>query len=368
MAAHVVNYRILPALIPLLIILLAQLPPSAALEATRGQTETLCSAVYTVQADDWLSKIADKFLGDGLAYPAILEATNQHHASDPTFAQIANPDVIEVGWQLCIPTGEWAGALLAETSAPAALEPADLVVFAAASLTESFTEIGQNFETIYPGVTVSFNFAGSQQLVQQLGHGAPADLFASANNAQMTAAIGSGRVISGTQQTFARNRLTVIYPVDNPAGISQLQDLAKPNLRLILAASEVPVGRYSLEFLDRSVQDAAFGAVFKDKVLGNVVSYEPNVKVVLTKIALGEGDAGIIYTSDITPDVVDQVGQLEIPAALNTIATYPIAVVDDSNYTTQATTFMAYILSPAGQEVLARYGFISNPGYVTGTP
>ena len=358
----------LGGIVGLLILSFIQGTPPTGVDAVSAQSAA-CAEVYTVQADDRLSKIADKFLGDDLAHSAIFEATNQQHTINDAFALIDNADIIEVGWQLCIPNREQAELLLAQTStAPVALEPADLTIFAAASLTESFTEIGRIFEAVHPGVHVTFNFAGSQQLAQQLGQGAPADVFASANSSQMDVAIETGRIISGTQQAFVRNRLTVIYPIDNPMSLSQVGDLATPDLHLILAAAEVPVGRYSLEFLDKAAQDPAFGTPFKDQVLGNVVSYEPNVKVVLTKIALGEGDAGIVYSSDITPDVADQVGQLEIPDALNTIAAYPIAAVSDSRYPTQAAAFTAYILSPEAQLVLARYGFISTAGNIAATP
>ncbi|MCB0212150.1 MAG: molybdate ABC transporter substrate-binding protein [Anaerolineae bacterium] len=365
---HNSNLKILGGIVALLILGLMQWIPSTALGAPPTQAAP-CAENYTVQADDWLSKIADKFLGDAQAYPVIFEATNQQHTADNAFALIENANLIEVGWQLCIPSSEQAELLLTQTStASAALEPADLTLFAAASLTEAFTEIGQNFEVAYPGVTVTFNFAGSQQLAQQLGQGAPADVFASANNTQMDVAIEAGRVISGTQQTFVYNRLTVIYPIDNPMRLNQLEDLANPDLHLILAATEVPVGRYSLEFLDKAADDVAFGTPFKDQVLNNIVSYEPNVKVVLTKIALGEGDAGIVYSSDVTPDVADQVGHIEIPDALNTIAAYPIAAISDSRYPTQAAAFTAYILSPEAQAVLARYGFIARMESKASTP
>ncbi len=152
---------------------LALLVPLAAWAAPMAQTPA-CAETYTVQADDWLSKIADKFLGDSLAYPAITAATNEAHSADTSFAAITNPDVIEVGWKVCIPNTEQAQALLA-SAAPTALEPADITVFAAASLTEAFNEIGQKFTAEHPGVTFTFNFAGSQQLAQQLGQGAPAD-------------------------------------------------------------------------------------------------------------------------------------------------------------------------------------------------
>ncbi|NJN93348.1 MAG: molybdate ABC transporter substrate-binding protein [Anaerolineales bacterium] len=339
-------------------LLLAALAP-VVLAAPRAQDAVTCAEEYTVQADDWLSKISEKLLGDVLAYPAIAAATNQKHAADATFAEITNPDVIEVGWKLCVPGAEEAQALLDSTAAAMApLEPADLNVFAAASLTEAFNEMGQTFSAEHPGVTLTFNFAGSQQLAQQLGQAAPADVFASANKTQMQVAIDAGRIISGTQKTFVRNRLVVIYPGDNPAGLTQLQDLAKPGLKLILAAKEVPVGQYSLDFLGKAITDTAFSPTYMDDVLKNVVSYEENVRSVLTKVSLGEGDAGIVYTSDIIGEGADKVGRLDIPDSLNTLATYPIAVVSDSVAPTQAQAFVDYVLSPAGQAVLEKYGFI----------
>jgi molybdate transport system substrate-binding protein len=343
-----------------LILLITLLPLSTLLGAPPSQAAA-CAEVYTVQAEDWLSKIADKFLGNMLAYPAIYVATNQQHAADPTFALIGNPDLLEVGWQLCIPTGEQAETLLTKTQAePEAvtLASADLTVFAAASLTEAFTEIGQNFETAYPGVDVTFNFAGSQQLAQQLDQGAPADVFASANTTQMGIASESGRVDSNTQQLFARNQLVVVYPIDNSTRLRDLSDLAQPNLKLILAAGEVPVGQYSIDFLDKAAADPGYGTDFKAAVLNNVVSYEQNVKAVLTKVALGEGDAGLVYTSDVNPDIASQVGQIEIPANLNTVAAYPIAVVSDSPNPTQAQAFIDYVAGPEGQQILARFGFM----------
>jgi molybdate transport system substrate-binding protein len=344
--------------------ILTILAPWSAFAAPLAQ-EIKCAEEYTVQDDDWLSKIADKFLGDVLAYPAIAAATNQKHTADDSFTQISNPDLIEIGWKLCVPGAEDAQALL-ESAAPASepatapLEPATLTVFAAASLTDAFNEIGQNFSAEHPGVTVTFNFAGSQQLAQQLAQGAPADVFASANKTQMLVAINeAGRVISGMEHTFVRNRLVVIYPADNPAGLTQLQDLAKPGLKLVLAAKEVPVGQYSLDFLNKAITDTAFSPTYRDDVLKNVVSYEENVRSVLAKVALGEGDAGIVYTSDILGEGADQVGRLDIPDNLNTIASYPIAVISDSAYPVQAQAFVDYLLSPAGQEVLVKHSFIS---------
>lgn len=234
----------------------------------------------------------------------------------------------------------------------------EIVVFAAASLTESFTEIGSAFEAAHPGTTVTFNFAGSQQLAQQLGQGAPADVFASANMKQMGVAIESGRVISETQHIFAHNRLVVVVSNDSPVPVTRLEDLATPDLKLILAAQEVPVGGYSHDFLDKAATDETLGAAYKAALLDNVVSYEQTVKAVLTKVVLGEGDAGIVYSSDITSDAADHITTIAIPDHLNTIATYPIAAVNDSANPAAAQAFIAYVRSPDGQAVLESYGFL----------
>jgi molybdate transport system substrate-binding protein len=237
-------------------------------------------------------------------------------------------------------------------------EPIDLTIFAAASLTDAFTAIQADFKIRYPHVTLVFNFGGSNALATQLAEGAPADVFASANNTQMNVAITGGRIVSGTQQTFVRNRLVVVVPQGNPGGVATLQDLAQPGLLLVLAAAEVPVGQYSLDFMDKAVLDPAFGASFKDDVLANVVSYEENVRSVLTKVSLGEADAGIVYTSDIAGEVASQVERLDIPDGLNTIASYPIAPTKDSAHASMAQVFVDYILAPEGQAVLAAFGFI----------
>jgi molybdate transport system substrate-binding protein len=244
----------------------------------------------------------------------------------------------------------------AAISAP--VKPVELNIFAAASLTEPFGEIGDVFEADHPGVAVVINFAGSQVLAQQINAGAPADVFASANPTQMNAVSEAGGIISGTQQTFAKNRLVVIYPQENPAGLQELADLANPGLKLVLAAKEVPVGGYALDFLDKAAADPAYGTAFKDDVLGNVVSYEENVKAVLAKVALGEADAGIVYTSDISGQETSKVGRLDIPDTLNVIASYPIALVKEAQNQELAQAFIDLVLSSQGQDILAKYNFI----------
>lgn len=237
-----------------------------------------------------------------------------------------------------------------------------MTVLAAASLIESFTELGKMFETQNPGVKVSFNFAGSQQLAQQLDQGAGADVFASASPKYMDAAVTSKRVNKVDAKTFVKNRLVVIFPKDNPAGLKALTDLANPGLKLDLADKSVPVGQYALDFLDKAVKDPGFDPQFKVNVVKNVVSYEDNVKSVLTKVSLGEVDAGIVYVTDITAAAAAKVGKLDIPDALNIIATYPIAPISDSKNADLAKAFVALVLSPEGQQVMAKYGFIPAAG------
>jgi molybdate transport system substrate-binding protein len=225
-------------------------------------------------------------------------------------------------------------------------------------LTEAFTELGGQFESENPGTEMTFNFAGSQQLVQQIAQGAPADVFASADRKQMAAAVESGRVDSDGVQTLLTNQLVVITPKDNPADVQSLADLARPGLKMLLAAEAVPVGRYSLEFLDKASQDPELGAGFKEAVVKNVVSYEENVRAVLSKVQLGEADAGIVYTSDVASTGAGALGTLEIPDSLNVVATYYIAPLEDSPAPDLARSFIDYVLSPPGQQILSSYGFL----------
>ena len=252
-----------------------------------------------------------------------------------------------------------------EPTAASAAQKVELTVFAAASLTNAFKAIGTMFEAANDGTTVTFNFAGSDKLAQQIAEGAPADVFASANRTQMNNVIKSGQVISGTERTFVRNRLVVVYPKDNPGGLTTLKDLAKPGLKIVLANKSVPVGTYSLDFLGKASKLPEYTAEFSATMLGNVVSYEENVRAVLSKVQLGEADAGIVYTSDIALNA-DQVGQLAIPDDLNTIAAYPIAAIKDSKHADLAKKFVDYVLAPEGQEILARYGFIAVTASATG--
>ncbi len=232
--------------------------------------------------------------------------------------------------------------------------PQTLTVFAAASLTDAFTEIGAAFDAANPGVTTTFNFAGSQALRTQIEEGAPADVFASASGKEMETLVTGTFVGADVSQVFLSNKLIVILPADIPAALEKLEDLASPGIKIVLAAEEVPVGKYARQALD--LMDASFGAGYKDKVLANVVSNEDNVKQVVAKVQLGEADAGIVYVSDVV--AAPELKSIEIPADLNVIAKYPIAPLVKSENADLAAKFIEYVLSAEGQVVLAKWGFV----------
>ena len=246
-----------------------------------------------------------------------------------------------------------AGLAQAQTRAA---EP-ELTVFAAASLTGAFQEIGGMFEQAHPGTRVRFNFAGSQQLATQLEQGAIADVFASADQRWMDYAAEKD-LLAGEARLFAHNRLVVIVPSTNPARIGRLQDLAKRGVKLVVAAEAVPVGAYTRQSLAKLAQAPDFPADYDRRVLANVVSQEENVKAVVTKVQLGEADAGVVYASDAMGSVARHLRVFPIPDEQNVIADYPIAALKGATAPSAAKDFIGLVLAPEGQAVLQRFGLI----------
>jgi molybdate transport system substrate-binding protein len=230
-------------------------------------------------------------------------------------------------------------------------EPHELTVFAASSLTDAFREITDLFEIQHPEVEVILNLSGSSQLVAQLREGVIADVFASASPAQMRVVIDGGMVSQGEATDFVTNRLTIIVPVDNPARIRSLADLAQPDVQLLLAVKGVPVRAYS----DKVI--AGLGTIFEEMFYRNVVSEEDNVRQVTAKIALGEADAGLVYVSDITPSIAGLVQQVAIPEDLNVVANYSIAPLREAPHPELARLFIDFVLNPEGQDILSKWGF-----------
>jgi molybdate transport system substrate-binding protein len=247
------------------------------------------------------------------------------------------------------------------TAVSSGLQPSEsttLLVFAAGSLTQSFTELGTMFEAIHPGTKVNFNFQNANTLAQQIEQDAPADIFASAAEKFMANAVETGRINQDEVKIFALNKLVVIIPKNNPANIENLADLVKPGIKLVMGAKEGPQGAYVESFLTKASQSADLSSTYEDDFYKNVVSYESTVNGVLTKVSLGEADAGIVFFSDSQGNAIDKVNALEIPDTLNIVARYPIAPINDSENLEMAKKFVEFVLSPTGQEVLSKYGFI----------
>jgi molybdate transport system substrate-binding protein len=231
------------------------------------------------------------------------------------------------------------------TETPTGALHGQLTVFAAASLTDAFGDLARAFEADNPGVTVTLNLAASSALREQIVAGAPADAFASAGTGDMDQLAVAGEV-SGQQQIFARNGITIAVPAGNPGGVTGLADFANPDLLIGLCAAEVPCGRYARTALDSA------------GVTPSLDSDEPDVRSLLTKIEAGELDAGIVYLTDLA-SAGQAVEGIPLPDAYAVEATYPIAVLSGAPNPEAAAAFVAFVLSPAGQEILAGYGFLT---------
>ena len=219
----------------------------------------------------------------------------------------------------------------------------DVVVFAAASLTDVFTELGEEFESEHPGTTVGFNFAGSSGLAQQIVEGAPADVFAAASPPAMAQVTDEGRG-SGAPTTFARNALMIAVPAGNPAGVSELEDLTDEDLTIALCAQEVPCGAASVRVFE------AAGLVPAPD------TYERDVRAALTKVELGEVDAALVYRTDVRA-AGEAVEGIELPQSDAGANDYPITLLANAVNPDGAQAFIDFVLSTDGQDILARAGF-----------
>jgi molybdate transport system substrate-binding protein len=224
----------------------------------------------------------------------------------------------------------------------------EITVFAAASLREAFEDLAKTFEA-KTKVKVRLSLAGSQELRTQLEHGAKADVFASADQKHMTALLEAELV--GTPRVFVRNTPVIIVPKGNPAKVTSFESLAGAK-KNVIGVTEVPIGTYTLEILDKA------GADFKQRVMAHVVSRELNVRQVMAKVSLGEADAGIVYKTDAMAGK-DKLEIIEIPAKVNVVAEYPVAVVAKAPQAAVAKAFVDLLLSADGQKRLAAAGFVA---------
>ncbi|MFD7613199.1 molybdate ABC transporter substrate-binding protein [Streptomyces sp. NPDC059828] len=226
------------------------------------------------------------------------------------------------------------------TASAAGAPEANLTVLAASSLTDVFKKAGAAYEKAHPGTKLTFSFAGSQELVSQVQQGAPADVLVTADTKSMDKVTSD----TGTPAVIARNRLVIATAEGNPKKVDDLKDLADSKLKVVLAAPEVPAGKYSDKILDAQ------------KITVKPVSLEPNVRAVLSKVELGEADAGLVYKTDAesAPDKVDAV---TIPDAQNAIAEYPAATLKESKHAEAAAAFVAWLATPEAQRILLDAGF-----------
>jgi molybdate transport system substrate-binding protein len=227
-------------------------------------------------------------------------------------------------------------------SSPAAASTGTITVFAAASLTGTFTQLGKQFEAAHTGDTVKFSFGPSSGLATQITSGAPADVFASAAPKNMQDVVSAGD--ASNPQTFAKNIMEVAVPPNNPAKVTSVNDLAKKSVKVALCQPQVPCGVVAAE-------------VFKNTgITVKPVTLQTDVKSVLTQVELGNVDAGMVYVTD-AKAAGTKVKGITIPANENASTLYPIATISNSKHKSEAQAFVAYVLSPAGQQVLAAAGF-----------
>jgi molybdate transport system substrate-binding protein len=230
----------------------------------------------------------------------------------------------------------------ATPASSAAAAPTALTVFAAASLTETFTELGKTFEVAHPGTTVRFNFGSSATLATQITQGAPADVFAAASPATMKTVTDAG--LAADPAVFAKNKLQIAVPPDNPAKVESLKDLTDPTVKVALCAEQVPCGAAAIKALD------AAGLKITP------VTLEQDVKATLTKVELGEVDAALVYQTDVFASAGKVTG-IAFPEADQAINDYPIAALTKAPAAGLAKQFVDLVLSPQGKDVLTRAGF-----------
>lgn len=233
-------------------------------------------------------------------------------------------------------------ALTLACGTSSSVDKEQVLVFAAASLTDAFEEIATTFEAASPEFDVQLNLAGSSSLREQILEGAPADVFASANTSNMDQVIEAGE--ASTSATLATNLLQIAVPAGNPAGVTGLADFAREDLLIGLCAEGVPCGDFGRQALANA------------NVTAEVDTNEPDVRALLVKIEAGELDAGIVYITDVLA-AGDRVEGVDIPSDWNVVATYPIASLTNAPNPDGAAAFVAFTVSDEARAILARYGF-----------
>jgi molybdate transport system substrate-binding protein len=229
-----------------------------------------------------------------------------------------------------------------------------LTILAASSLTDAFGDLAHTFERQNPGTEVRTSFGASSEMLAQIQQGAPADVFASADEENMDTAVKDG-LVTGKPEIFVKNHEVVMVPKDNPANIKRLRDVAQSDVKLVLAENEVPATEYAKEILHKA--NAEYGDDFEKDVLSNVVSREADVRASVNRVTVGDADATFGYASDYTPEIKDRVKVVRIPPDLNIVATYPVAALDGAKSPELAKKWVDLVTGEEGQRVLKKWGF-----------
>ncbi len=256
------------------------------------------------------------------------------------------------------PSPSSAAPSVAAPSAAASVEAAPLTVYGAASLKNALGELKKGWEAKYPGSTITISTDSSSALETQIEQGAPADVFMSADTTNPKKLVDEG-LADGAAVNFAGNTLTAIVPTTNPAGITTPADLAKPNTKIIAAGQDVPITKYANMAVANLAKLPGYPANFEAAYKANVVSQEPNVSGIVTKVGLAEGDAGIVYVTDAKAG--KDVTAVAIPDQANVPATYAGVVVKASAHVPTAHAFLDWVAGPDGQAILATFGFLPPP-------
>lgn len=233
----------------------------------------------------------------------------------------------------------------------------ELMIFAAASLTGVVGDLDPVFEAAHPGVVVTTNFDSSATLETQLKEGAKADLFLPASTKNMDNLVKEDLIKNESVTPYATNKLALIVPKDNPAGITGLKDLAKPGVKIVSETAEVPVRKYTDQMLNKTLNSTDYGKAFFDAFKANIVSEETNVAGATTKVALGEADAGITYYSDVTKDLAGKITIIEIPEEFNVVAKYNAGILTESAEPELAQEFITLLTTDEGKSALKDYKF-----------
>jgi molybdate transport system substrate-binding protein len=241
------------------------------------------------------------------------------------------------------------------SSAATSAAPAALTIYGAASLKGVLDKVKAAFETANVGTALTISTDSSATLETQIEQGAPADVFLSADTSNPKKLVDKG-LADGAAVTFAGNKLTIIVPTANPAGIKTPADLAKTGIKVIAAGDEVPITKYATQLVANLAKESGYPADFAAKYTANIASKEDNVKAVVAKIELGEGDAGIVYVTDAKASI--KVAAVDVPDTANVAATYSGVVVKASKNAAAAQAFLTWFAGPDGQAILSTFGFL----------